>query len=314
MSSEQAQSSVGSPGARLQVARTQAGLSIGQAAEQLHLPADTLAAIEAGQFDRLGASIYVRAHLRRYAQLLGIADDEILSSYDAWSGRLAMQPDLRQIITAPAVRSGTRSFQLRPRQALIGAIVIVLLGLIWWAVHKKPAATVVAAAAPVAAAIAPATAPAVTIPAPAAIAAVAVPPAPPVAVAAPAAVAAPPAAVAAPPVAALARTAKVVSPMATATTAGREPMQLTLKFRTASWTEIYDADGSRLFHGLARAGSRHQVSGSPPLRLFIGNPTGVAMEMNGQPLTWGSAHGAGRFTRFTLDAAGGMAGASNASP
>src|SRR6516165_3243108 len=114
MATERAQSVTGSPAARLQIARMQAGLSIEEAAERLHLPKDTVEAIEAGRFEGWGASIYVRAHLRRYAQMLAVSEEETLAAYDAWSGRLATQPDLRQIITGAAVRSGTRRFEPEP--------------------------------------------------------------------------------------------------------------------------------------------------------------------------------------------------------
>src|SRR5580658_10524845 len=126
------------PGARLAVARTQAGLSLSEAAERLHLDEETLEALEGGRMDNLGASVFVRGHLKRYAELVGVPEEEIMAAYDAWSGRLASLPDLREVITAPAVRSGSRSFELKPRQALIGAIVLVLAMLVWWAMRKAP--------------------------------------------------------------------------------------------------------------------------------------------------------------------------------
>jgi cytoskeleton protein RodZ len=259
----------------------QAGLSIEEAADRLHLPKDTVEAIEAGRFEGLGASIYVRAHLRRYAQMLAVSEEEILAAYDASSGRLATQPDLRQIITGPAVRSGTRRFELEPRQAVVGAIVIVLLGLVWWAIHKRPAAVAVIAAR-----------------VPAAVPAVPAAPTVPTVPTMPAAPAAPAATV---PVAA---TSAMPAALSSASASAAGPIQLTLTFDADSWVEIYDADGSKLFLGMARAGSRHRVSGRVPLRLFIGSPPGVAIDMNGRPLAWNSARGAARFRRFELDASG----------
>ena len=278
-----AESLTSSPGARLQVARVQAGLSVSQAAERLHVDRQTLDALESGHLEGLGASVFVRGHLRRYAELLGIPEAEILASYEAWSGRLAAQPDLRDVITGPGVRSGTRGFEVRPRQALIGAIVVVLIGLIWWAMHKAPRLTSMVAAPTV-----PGVA-AVPVQAPSP------PPAPaPAAAAAPVAHATRQSAA----VAAAAVSEPVSTPVSSA------PMRLGLSFSADSWAEIYGADGAQLFHGLAQAGSRHHVSGSAPLRLFFGNPASVELEMNGRPLAWNSASGAAKPRRFSLDGGG----------
>src|SRR5256886_4663050 len=58
-------------GARLRAAREKAGLSLAQAAESLALDPPTLEALEAEDFAALGADVYVRGHLRRYAELIG---------------------------------------------------------------------------------------------------------------------------------------------------------------------------------------------------------------------------------------------------
>src|SRR5580658_10982288 len=115
----------GSPGARLAVARKTAGMSTNEVAERLHLNLETLEGLESGRLESLGASVYARGHLKRYAELVHVPEAEIMAAYDAWSGRLAALPDLRDVITAPAVRSGTRRFELKPGYALVGAIVLV---------------------------------------------------------------------------------------------------------------------------------------------------------------------------------------------
>lgn len=108
-----------------------------EAAKRLRLPPDTLQALEAGHLQALGASVIVRGHLRRYAAMMGLPEQEILQGYDASTGRLT-QPDLRQVVTDPAVRSGVRRAALRPRHAVVAAIVIVLLALVSWARHYAP--------------------------------------------------------------------------------------------------------------------------------------------------------------------------------
>ena len=55
-------------GARLRAAREKRGLTLLQAAERLHLDVRVVEALEAGDFAALGADVYVRGHLRRYAE------------------------------------------------------------------------------------------------------------------------------------------------------------------------------------------------------------------------------------------------------
>jgi cytoskeleton protein RodZ len=300
-----------SPGARLAVARAEAGLSAAQAAERLHLDARTLDALENGRFEGLGASVFVRGHLRRYAELVGIPEAEILSSYDAWSGRLAAHPDLRDVITAPPGRSGTRSFELRPRSALIGAIVLVPAALVWWAIRmpadgprgaKAPAAVAVPAAAKPEAVVLPA------VPAPNA-------PAAPVA---PITQAAPPPARKPSAVPAVARSASaaatpvppVAIPLPAASLPAASPpvagatVHLALALSQDSWIEVYDAGGAPLYHGLARTDSQHRVAGSAPLRLFLGNPLAVSLELNGHPVELKGPTAASRPRHFSLDSNG----------
>ena len=52
-------------GERLRAGRERAGLSIAAAAEKLHLDNKVIEALEADRFAELGASVYVRGHLRR---------------------------------------------------------------------------------------------------------------------------------------------------------------------------------------------------------------------------------------------------------
>src|SRR6202165_2563710 len=132
-----AQSHSSSPGARLAAARERAGMTLLQPAERLRLDVSTLQALEAGRFDTLGAAVFVRGHLRHYAELLGLPVEEIQAAYAASSAKLAPQPDLQRTTTLPG-HSAPQGFSLPPRAALIGAIVLVLLALIWWAMRVPP--------------------------------------------------------------------------------------------------------------------------------------------------------------------------------
>src|SRR3984885_5366703 len=126
-----------SPGARLAAAREHAGMTVLQAAERLRLDVATVQALEAGRFEALGATVFVRGHLRHYAELVGLPVDEIEAAYAASSAKLAAQPDLRRTSTLPG-NAPSRGVSLPPRAALIGAIVLVLAALVWWAMRVPP--------------------------------------------------------------------------------------------------------------------------------------------------------------------------------
>jgi cytoskeleton protein RodZ len=258
------------PGARLQLARLQAGLSVADTADRLHLDQATLDALESGRFEGLGPGVYVRGHLRRYAELVNLPEEEIMAAYEAWSGRLLAMPDLRQVITAPAVRSGLRGFELKPLHGLIAAIVLVLLALVWWALRQMPPASSKKA---VATSAVPAAAPVV-------------PPA------------APPTVPAVAPVASMAP--KASAPQAAPV---NPPLQLLVHFRRDSWIEISDGDGKKLLHQLGIAGSRHRVAGSVPLHIFLGDPTAVELQMDGHPLSL-TGPGKVKLRHFLLDGDG----------
>lgn len=56
---------------------------------------------------------------------------------------------------------------------------------------------------------------------------------------------------------------------------------MTLHYSADSWTEVYDATGARLFYDVGAANSVRTVVGTPPLRVVLGNASGVNVEFNG---------------------------------
>jgi cytoskeleton protein RodZ len=69
--------------------------------------------------------------------------------------------------------------------------------------------------------------------------------------------------------------------------APREPapprdVRLRLDLVTESWVEVYDSRGERLFFDVASAGSVQSITGRAPLRVFLGNASGVSVEVDGQ--------------------------------
>jgi len=82
-------------GARLRDAREKQGLTLAQAAASLHLDPSTLEALEAEDFAALGADVYVRGHLRRYAELIGESPAQLQELYAR--SVPAAHPDLTRI-------------------------------------------------------------------------------------------------------------------------------------------------------------------------------------------------------------------------
>ena len=122
-------------GARLRAARERRGLTVLQAAEKLHLDARVLEGLEVGNFEPLGAAVYVRGHLRRYAELIGESPAELLDLYV--HATPAVRPDLTRIPRGERAPQSSRL--LLP--ALLGVVALALAGLMWWLLnlpHAKP--------------------------------------------------------------------------------------------------------------------------------------------------------------------------------
>jgi cytoskeleton protein RodZ len=298
-------------GQRLLAARELAGVSPTVAAERLHLDPKVIEALEADRFDELGAPVYVRGHLRRYAEFLGEPADALVAEYQA-SRSAGSAPDLTRIPKAESP-SAPKNF-LGPA---IAAGVAVALGIAAWFVlqRSQPQADPVAAAPEVVAepdlsavetpppvdpavvgapSVAPAPAtvtPAAPSVAPAGEAAAQGPASTPPTVASNAADApatAPTTATPAQTTPTLAAATAAPAPAQTRAPADEPParvereMQLRLSFPADSWVEVYDARGRRLFYDVAASGSVQSFSGRGPLRVVLGNAAGVGVEVNGQ--------------------------------
>jgi len=310
-------------GERLARARERRGLALLQTAEKLHLEPRVVEALEAEDFDTLGAAVYVRGHLQRYAELVGENAAELQALY-AGRPHAHSTPDLTQVITersrgaAPGARFGVW-------QGGLLTLALVLAALVWWAVRSSPTggnAIEVQAppeeTGPTPAAAAPQPAPATARPAaPRAAAAPRTTAAPAAASQAPARPAAPaprPEHVTAPAPAAAARVGDsapapaAAPPPAAATTPAAAPAanaaKLVLRFREDSWAEVYDASGAALYRDIANAGAVQTLSGVPPLRLVLGNAAGVGISLDGRNVTLGATLQSTPNAHFVLERGG----------
>ncbi|HEX4648832.1 MAG TPA: RodZ domain-containing protein [Steroidobacteraceae bacterium] len=116
-------------GARLRAGRESLELTAAQAAERLHFDARVIEALEAENFAALGADVYARGYLRRYAELLGESPEELLALY-VRGGAHVSHPDLTRIPHREPLRGGAW-LQL---PVLIGFAGFALLAVLAWLV------------------------------------------------------------------------------------------------------------------------------------------------------------------------------------
>jgi cytoskeleton protein RodZ len=276
-------------GERLRAGRERAGLSIAAAAEKLHLDIKVIEALEADRFAELGASVYVRGHLRRYADFVGQPGLEMVSSYTAQEAR-PVPPDLTQV-PHPERRADRRRL-VTPLVGLSCALVLVLA--IWWVMAGSKMGGQSAEAQPGSESLPASAAQPVPAPGPAQVTAV------------PVSAATPP-----PGADAVTATGETAAPKREAASDPNpvpvRQTRLKLEFSNDSWVEVYDARGERLFYDVASAGSVQSVDGRGPLRVVLGNAAGVAVEVDGAPRQIPAGATDGEGARFVVNRSGSLA-------
>ncbi len=266
--SGQARSGIGT---RLRAAREARGLTTLQAAEKLHVDPRILESLEAENFAALGATVYVRGHLRRYAELVGESSAELQGLYS--EAAQASGPDLTRIPHRAPPGQSTRLVAF----ALLVLVAIAIAGVLWWLL-TLPAAKPqpVSAAAPE-----------------------------PLPLAAPAGASSPAGPTSAAGAASAARLMNAVA-AAQPGAAGALPgeAQLALRFSAVSWVAVYDASGRRLTEGINAPDSARTLTGAPPLTVVLGNAPGVAVHLNGQKVPLDGLVRRDGSARFRLDSSG----------
>jgi cytoskeleton protein RodZ len=81
-------------------------------------------------------------------------------------------------------------------------------------------------------------------------------------------------------------------------------IDVTLKFANDSWVEVYDANGQRLFYDIGSANSSRTVSGTPPLRVVLGNAPGVSLNIKGKSVKVPASVVQQDSAQFTINRAG----------
>ncbi|HEX6004853.1 MAG TPA: RodZ domain-containing protein [Burkholderiales bacterium] len=256
------------PGAVLAAARTAQNLSIADVARQLKLSASQVAALEAGEYERLPGPVFVRGFVRNYARLLKVDPDRLLEMVSGIPGADVAN----EMPTTRGTPFPTHKEHRWPRLLMLSALLaVVALGAyeFYWYDRSSTDDAPVSAVPPIA------------IPEPA------VPSAPaPVSSAPAAAPSAPPGAPAEPAVAPV----EVTTPSAnegTPTPAISGEGALRFVFSRDSWVQVRDGTGKVIMTRLNAAGTEQTLSGKPPFSLVIGNARGVRLSYNGESVDLG---------------------------
>ncbi|MGH8265529.1 MAG: RodZ domain-containing protein [Steroidobacteraceae bacterium] len=282
MSGPAEKTAAASVGERLRAARDRQGLTLQKISEDLHLDVPMLEAMEENRFRALGAPVYARGHLRKYAELLGLDVSGVLADYEAaHSGPVEpkLVPSITEHPAMPPIRTAGGL-----RWAITGAIVgvvFVLAVAAWWYVGPHRLAKPVAAPAVQQMVVAPAPArPEPT---------VETRPIEP--------------AKAKPPEATTRKAPTVPRRVMTPVPAGGTA-RLGLRFVSPSWVEIYDASGARLLFDERDAASARTVVGVPPFKVLLGNFDGVELTLNGRAVQIPQRARYGATARFRVMADG----------
>ncbi|NNF15508.1 MAG: helix-turn-helix domain-containing protein [Gammaproteobacteria bacterium] len=281
-----------SPGATLRKAREARETSIQDVADELHLDSWMLEALERNDFAALGAPVFAKGHLRQYAKVLGVDQDDLMVAYYNVCGPRE-QPPLLADSTLRAEGRAEQSFSwLWPM--LIALVVISAIGVsiyLWMQPTAQPASI----SGEVTQFDVPLTE---TEAVPTGEAKIETPP---------------PAVVEEPQqvtgdtvesllIPAVPDTEEAGLADSAAGSIVSNNLMITMRFRGESWVEVYDAKRQKLLYGLVDAATVKYLSGPPPVSVFIGSQNDVSIEVNGEAFAVPRQAIKGKTARFQIDA------------
>jgi cytoskeleton protein RodZ len=265
----------------LRAAREGLGLTIDEVAHGLHLSREVILSLEAGDYEALGAPVFVRGHLRSYARLVGLPEEVVVEGYKTY----VPEPEEFRTLSAHTIVKPGASL---PSFVLWAMLLLLLLIAAGYLLLGDDGATsrISSADSQVEAFAEPqiieeTDAPSVAAP---------VESKPEVKAAdtgSSSVVSAPdrsafevkqgPLVNEEPEIIEL----PVIEPPVVAEVASAS---LILKFSEECWVEISDSK-RRILYGLEKPGSEVELTGTPPFRLFIGNVAAVKIEVAGRPFS-----------------------------
>jgi len=263
-------------GERLAEARREQQIPIIEIAKELHLDEYKVRALECNDFEVIGAPVFAKGHLRKYAQLVKVDVADVMADYYRLE-RSAAPP--------PVVGARLRQRNMVSMTPWVAAIVVILVAAMtyWWFVARDDTSST---PQPVTGAVTPlpqtvddveeTIVPAATdlpqatdAPIDDAIDEPQVLPEP-------------------------EPQAEIIPPADDAET------RMSITYLGDCWTEISDANGRRLFFDLGKAGRTVDLSGEAPFNVLFGNANNVTLVVNGEAFEISAADRRGRTARLTI--------------
>ncbi len=259
-------------GERLLVARKEKRVTVAEIAKELHISEQKVEALERNEFETLGAQVFARGYIRKYAQMVGADADEIVADYDELAAADS-QPVFK------ARRRPRREMSPGPWIAVI--VLIIIAATVYWVITSRPEFFSLSDRQP------DASTAEITMPQDNTVA---------IELRDDAVVETPE--VADEP---LAEVETVVPEAQAPTTAAPDDgkVSLLLTFSGDCWTEISDGSGRRLYFGQGRDGRTVELRGAAPFNVLFGNASNVTLRVDGSDYNVGPADRLGR-ARFTI--------------
>ncbi len=266
-------------GERLAAARREQKIPVMEIAKELHLDEPKVRALERNEFDILGAAVFAKGHLRKYAHLVGVDEADVMADYYQLTRAAGMPP------LVSTRRRPRREMAPGPWIAVIVVFILVATAY-WWFTSGRPLST----SPPIESAVQEAI-PEPTTEAPQAEQQLQDPVAD---------VGSDDSAVIAP-VDEEPETQAPEPELQETPALDDGQIRLLLTFTGDCWTEISDAGGRRLFFGLGQDGRTVELSGEAPFNALFGNANNVLIRVNGSERAINAEERRGRTARMTID-------------
>ena len=273
-------------GERLAEARRERQISVLEIAKELHLDEAKVRALESNDFGTLGAPVFAKGHLRKYAQIVGIDEGDLLAEY---YGLTRSQP-------LPPVVSERRKPRREPTPGpwIVVGVVVAVIAIAYWLLTRQPAVQEPAASSP--AAEEPATVPVDEVEQQDSAPQDPEPQDTEPQVSEPQQSGSGDAAEAAVEPAAI----ETPEPADAAEPPADGDVRLSILFLGDCWTEISDASGRRLYFNMGREGQSVDLVGEGPLSVLFGDADNVSLTVNGSEFAIPASGRRGRTARFNL--------------
>jgi len=267
-------------GERLRAARRENDISVADIAKELHLDVPKVRALERNEFDVLGAPVFAKGHLRKYAELVGVAIDDVMTDYYQMNRSAGAPP-----VVGPK-RKYARQIPLGPW--IVGGVVILFVAAVAWLWFQREPAVPTVNIEP--ATLAPFTTDEESTPTAAG-------------ELLPTADMPEDDEVSAAPLEepAVVDSAPIISAAAPDPESLGPQVQIQMVFSGDCWTEVSDGSGRRLFYDLGQSGRVISLSGEEPLHVILGDSANVSITVNGNDYPIPASARSGRLARLNIN-------------